>query len=438
MNRLTGFRVTAFTILLLSLLFLSLLFIGCAPEEPPTVTEDPVEDAGDDFVGVIRIGDIHPKSGPLARYGEEEYRGVAIAAHLRNLEGGINGHRIEIVSADAPNPDAATGEAERLIEQGIKVITGSYSSGIGLAASAVAERNSVIYWEMGGIADEITTRGFRYLFRTGPLAYDFGRLSVQVVEDTVLPALGLTPEETRVAIIHEDSVFGSSTSDGVEKYAKLSGMQIILREEYPATVTDLSPVIMKLKDLDPDIVFHTCYLYDNILYWEQAEELDYMPPVHFYGALNANRDVAEAVGRGLEYTMGVDVTQVNTNPEFAPGLELFVSTYEEMYGEPVWSGHSIRSFFGSNVLFDVLEQSPSFEPDDIRETALLVDIPPGQTATGWGVKFAPEGHEHAGTNLRAMPFAAQWRDGETWTFWPDEYAVPGFELVIPLPGWDER
>ncbi|MBW1911979.1 MAG: ABC transporter substrate-binding protein, partial [Deltaproteobacteria bacterium] len=114
----------------------------------------------------VKIGALFPFSGPLALLGQETFNGATIAVDIVNEKGGIWGKQIEWVKGDAVDPKKAMTECERLISvKGMKIIFGTYSSSRSYAASQVAERNKVIYWEQGAIADPITERGFKYLFR---------------------------------------------------------------------------------------------------------------------------------------------------------------------------------------------------------------------------------------------------------------------------------
>ena len=59
---------------------------------------------------------------------------------------------------------------------------GTFSSVRALAASTVAERNKVIYWETGSVADNITGRGYQYLFRTEPEASKLARAAADLAD----------------------------------------------------------------------------------------------------------------------------------------------------------------------------------------------------------------------------------------------------------------
>ena len=110
----------------------------------------------------IRIGTIFPLTGNMAFGGNEGLIGTEIARQVINEQGGIAGRKIVFVGADAPDQTAATNEMNRLISrEGVKLVIGSFLSAIAFTASAVAERNRIIFWENHGVADDITRRGLQ-------------------------------------------------------------------------------------------------------------------------------------------------------------------------------------------------------------------------------------------------------------------------------------
>ena len=122
----------------------------------------------------IRIGALYPITGSLALLGEESWRGAEIARQFRNQKGGVAGRQIEFVRADVPDVNASKSEAERMISrESAKVLIGTYSSSLALAASEVAARAGVIYFELGAITDAVTERGYKTIFRTCPKAQLF-------------------------------------------------------------------------------------------------------------------------------------------------------------------------------------------------------------------------------------------------------------------------
>ncbi len=126
--------------------------------------------------GVIKIGTIFSRTGPLANLGLESWRGAELARIVQNQQGGILGKKIVFVNGDAVDPKTAVSEVERLCTvEKVSVILGSFSSSISLAASAKADQHKVVYWELGAVGDEITKRGLKHVFRTCPTGSDLGR-----------------------------------------------------------------------------------------------------------------------------------------------------------------------------------------------------------------------------------------------------------------------
>lgn len=381
----------------------------------------------------LRLGCIYPLTGPLAKLGQEEQKGAQIAADLRNAQGGINGKQIEWVFGDAPTPEAGVSETERLITvEKVPVIMGSYSSGVAYAASAVAEKNRVIYWENSGVSDNITQRGFNYLFRFGITGTSLGETTIKMLRDVIAPKLGKDPKDFRIGVIWEDSAFGTSVGEGAIKLAEELGYNVVLTESYNAKTNDLSPLVMKLKQNNVDILIPTSYVADGLLLFKQMEELNFTPQSVIMGG-NATQDLKAAMGDKVNGLAHSDITQPRTNEAMAKGLDAFMAEYKSRYGAEPYSGHVIRAYSGACVLFDVLEEAGTTDPDKIAEVARSLDLPLGSTPAGWGVKFAPPGDPMMGTNLLAEAYGCIWYNGETYTVWPEEGQLEEVEILVPWP-----
>jgi branched-chain amino acid transport system substrate-binding protein len=68
-----------------------------------------------------------------------------------------------------------------------------------------------------------------------------------------------------VAIIHEESAYGTSVADGAEAKLKELGINVVLRESYNSTITDMSALVLKLKEAKPDVLLSVNYINDAIL-----------------------------------------------------------------------------------------------------------------------------------------------------------------------------
>lgn len=370
----------------------------------------------------LKIGAVFPLSGNLALLGEESYRGVELAVEQANKNGGVaGGKKIELVKGDAPDADAAQSEANRLINrENIKTIVGSYSSGIAQAASEVTERNGVLFWEYGAVADSITDRGYKYVLRTNPPASYLSKTHIDFIKNYVAKNLGKDLGDIKVAIAHEDSSYGTTIAEEAEKLAKKEGINIVTAQPYAAASNDLSSVVLNIKKAEPDVLIVVSYLNDAILFHRQSKELGLdVPVVIGSGGGHDMEDFIEGVGEIGNGIFNVAFPQYQINHEYTPGMEEFIELYKEKYGEEPRSGHSLVHFMGTNVLIDLIDQVGEVDPDKLREAANDYKAEPGKTVTGWGVEF----DQKTGQNLLSRPYVHQWVDGKLYAVWPQNVSV---------------
>jgi branched-chain amino acid transport system substrate-binding protein len=294
-----------------------------------------------------------------------------------------------------------------------------------MAASEVAARKGVPFFELGGIANEITTRGYKTVWRTNPTAFDFTKAQIDFIVGWLAPQLNKKPSEVKISLAHEDSDYGSSCAASFSNLAKEAGIQVISVEPYAANSSDLSPVILRLRKADPDVVVAVSYAQDAILLSRQAHELKFKAPFIGTGGGHTLRSFADALGPVAEGVFNSDFTQYEVNPSFCPGLQEYLAAYKEKYGEAPRSGHSLTNYVGALILFDILEKTGgNMEPEAIRKAAMSFDIPLGKTPSGWGVKF-----DESGQNVRAPAFVTQWQGGKLVTVWPKSAAIAEPKLL---------
>lgn len=376
----------------------------------------------------VKVGALYPLSGGLALLGDESFRGLEIAVEEANAAGGLKKGKLVLVKGDAVDANQAVGEARRLVSvENVKVVFGTYASSLSLAATQVTELAKVPYFEMGAISDPITSRGFKYVFRTNPTAKDFAAKMVDEIVDVIAPALKMDPKAVKMGIIHEDSLYGQTVSGYQKTRAQERGLKVVEVLPYPASSVDLSSVILRLKGSGVDVVLQTSYQNDSVLFFRQAKEMGFKPKAAIgAGGGYSMMDTAKAVGfENIEGALDVDFPQYYTNPAAAPGIEEFVKKYQAKYGTPPRSGHSLANYAGAKVFFQVLDNAKSLDADAIRDAVLAMDLPTGKTATGWGAKFGENGQ-----NTRALPILMQWQGGKLVTVSPKEAAVAPLKIGL--------
>src|SRR5215831_8182089 len=363
----------------------------------------------------IKIGVLEPFTGPWAKNGNESYVAMEIARDMINEKGGIRGDKIAFIRGDAPDPSAGKSEAERIISQnGVKLITGTYASPLGIAISAEAERQGVVHWETIASADIITKRGYKHVFQ--------------------------------VALLWENRAFGTAVGNGVRARAKDLGINLIFDEGYDQFMTDMTPLVQKLKDAKPDVLVVISFINDTVLLHRKAKELDFnVPALIGVSAGHSVPDLKDSISAAVNGLFVSDLpVLVNPNalrPEVQAASEEFNKRYEKVQRR-VPAGHAVASFAALWTLFnDVLPKAKSIAPEEVRAAALSMDLPPGSLINGSGLKFSnfdlPNDPKDAGQNIRSSIGVWQWQNMAARQVYPKDLATNEIAMV-PLPDWSKR
>jgi branched-chain amino acid transport system substrate-binding protein len=254
----------------------------------------------------------------------------------------------------------------------------------------------------------------------------------------------MEPKEVKVALIHEDGPYGVGVAAADEAYAKQAGLQVVLKEGYSASAPDLSVLITKLKRAKADVISHAGYNPDITLFLRQARENGLRFKMLFgAGAGYSQLDKLRATfAADIDNFCNIDPVpaQLLDASKLAPGIgdltKTMVARYKEKTGATDVPPHCSMGFnqtwvLLNNVLPVAKEKYGSFDPEAVRKAALDVDIPPGGTIQGYGVKFYPPGTPLSGQNERSTPVVMQNAGEHISVVWPSNIRTQ--DPVFPLP-----
>jgi branched-chain amino acid transport system substrate-binding protein len=389
--------------------------------------------------GEYKIGVLEPLTGNLAAEGKRHLEGYEIVRDLINERGGVMGKKLVFVVGDAVDPTVAASEATRLAtREGVKIITGTFSSTICGAASEAASRQNVIYWETSCVDPRFNKRGLKNVFRTEIDATGFGWYNVEFIAKHLSHRLGKKPNELRIAYLSEDSSYGQGVTESARQRAKQEfGMQEVAVEYYTFTTNDLTPVM----NANPDILHHVARNQDAILFWRQAREQSFevKAVVHAGATGYGSPDFGKAFGNDangpfalLEPGPGFIIEKMR--PEGQQIERAFRQAVKARTGSDVPTGGHQLAGGGLWLLKLVLDAAKSDDLDKFRAAVMAMDLPVGSAINGWGVKFDENGQND---NARVQHYMLQWQGGQLVTVWPEEFTTNRAKW-IPLGAWDQR
>ena len=370
-----------------------------------------------------------------------------IARDMINEKGGVKGKKIVFIRGDAPDPSAGKSEADRIITQdGVKLITGTYASPLGIAISAEAERHGVIHWESIASADIITHRGYKHVFQVGPAASRYGKAALDFTNEELAKRLGKKFEDLRIALLWENRAFGTAVGNGARARAKAMGIKLAFDEGYDQFMTDMTPLVQKLKDAKPDVLIAISFINDTVLLHRKAKELNFnVPAVIGVSAGHSVPDLKDSLGTAVNGIFVSDLPVLVNPKALRPEVEAAAVEFNKRYEKiqhRVPAGHAVASFAALWTLFnDVLPKAKSMDPEDVRASALSMDLPPGSLINGSGLKFSnfdqPNDPKDAGQNLLSAIGVWQWQNLAARQVYPKNLATNDI-IMVPLPDWSKR
>src|SRR5581483_2534128 len=240
----------------------------------------------------VKIGVIFPMTGNAASAGIHGKAGLEVALDIINNAhpelaalplaknaglAGLGGAKIELVFADNQgSPATGQNQALRLItEEKVVALTGAYQSGITLTTSAIAEKYGIPFVNGESVAANLTERGFKWFFRTTPIATDFAKVYYDFLTD--MKASGAKTDS--IALVHDNTEYGKSVADTITTAFKEKGVAIALDVAYASNATDVQSQVLQLKEKKPDVVLMISYTSDAILFAKTFQAQDYKPPM---------------------------------------------------------------------------------------------------------------------------------------------------------------
>jgi branched-chain amino acid transport system substrate-binding protein len=378
----------------------------------------------------VKIGVLYPLTGNSAASGQEAKQSIEVGAEIVNTghpelkampigtTAGLpklGGARIEPIYVDHRGDPSITNDK-------VVALLGSYQSSTAMTATAVAERYGVPFVVSDSVAGNITTRGFKYTFRVTPIAQNFAESYMRFL--TSMKQSGKPIDN--IAIVNENTDYGSSVGDAIEAEAKKSGFPLAIRIPYSANGADVTAQVLQLKQKNPSVALFVSYASDAILFMRTMKSLDYLPTMIIGDSAGfSDPSFLPAVGTISQGLMNRSVW----SEEPAGTLSYEINKlYQAKSGREIddVSGRDMQAFF---VLADAINRAGAADPKQIQAALAATDWPESAVFIGYrGVKF-----DSTGQNVLGATYLTQLQGKDYATVWPE---APGnAKLTWPMTGW---
>ena len=410
---------------------------GSSPAKETKSAGTQGETGGKDAGDTIKIGCVFPISGNNADQGVFNVDGCQFAIDYINSKGGIasmGGAKLELVPYDnQSDADASKAVAERLINENpdIVAVTGAASSSFVLPMLPVFEKNQMPFLT-AQVSESITSQGYQYSFRFGSTGGSFSEYQVKFLEWLNEEYnLGIT----KVGIVYEDTEWGLSNTSGAvtaieNSAAEGSGLEIVYNESFTAGSSDLTNIVVGLKNAGCEAVFPTCYTQDAKLLFNTMKSMNYSPLIIGGGGGFLYPSFGDELGELVNGVVSVtghnyDIQTITKNPEIAE----IGKQFEEKYGY-FMPEQGASAFSAIYLIAQALEAAGTTDHEAVA--AAIRELTCEAATPGGAVSF-----DETGANNSAHAVIIQWQKGEDGVYrsrcvFPDSEAGAEFQLTDDL------
>lgn len=369
----------------------------------------------------IKVGIPTSLTGRHSPFGQHQKRAFDLALEEINAAGGVKGRPIQWIYADDQSkPETALTAAQKLFEdKEIVMLTGEYSSSNTYPICAQAEKNKIPFLVSCAAADNITQSGWKYIFRMVQPASEF---------DTGLQDFMLKVAKPKnMVILHENTLFGTSTAKAMKQWADNNKISVLIFEAYEAGLVDFKPLLFKVKNVNPDVLYVISYLMDATLIARQTKEIDLNP--RMFAGSAAGYSIPEFLeGAGEAAELIYSSTMWERTVKY-PGAKEFDEKYRKKYNiTPPY--HAAQAYAAAYVVWDVLKRAKELRREAVREALVMTNV-----MTIYGpITFKSYGQFTQQTQLPTLLLQVQKKKFEI--VWPEELSTAKY--IYPVPKWGER
>lgn len=276
----------------------------------------------------VVVGISLPLTGDFSQPGGEARKGYEIWRDQVNADGGLLGRKVELkITDDASNQDTVVTDYTKLITQDkVDLLLGTFSTLLNFPASAVAEKNGMLYVEPAGGAPKMFDRGFKKLFFAQ-------QATASHQPDVFVDYIKSLPADQRpktAAYPTQDDPFTTPVIESMQKQLEALGVQTVYNTTYPADATNFQTIASAIAAAKPDLIAQGAVFEDGVGLIRSLQQLNYSPKMMFQTSAPSNAG-QYSDGIGVKNTEGIFYTVSWNEKAKTPGNDKFVAEYAKRY-----------------------------------------------------------------------------------------------------------
>ncbi len=370
----------------------------------------------------ITLGSAISLTGKYATNGVHAKNGYEFAIQKIKDNGGVKVgdkcYNFEVIYYDDESKgDRGATLAERLIDQDkVQYMLGPYSSGMTKAIAPVTEKYQIPMVEAEGASRSLFNKGYKYLFAVLSTSEQYLASAVTLAAEKAQEA-GKDTSSVKVAVAVENDPFSLDIRAGVLDDAAKYNMEIVIDEQLPRDLSDMSAILTKVKLLKPDLLIVSGHSKGAATAVRQIGEQKISTPmiaITHCEAADVTGNFGAAANDFLCSTQWAE-TLTYEDPIFGTAANYekeFKAAYPE-YAEKKVPYQTAQASAAVYVYKDSFERAGTLDKEAVRDAIAATDL---QTFYG-GIKFS-----EAGNNIAKPMVLRQIQNGEYNVVAPSAFA----------------
>ena len=372
----------------------------------------------------IKIAVVYPLSGAFSRNGNLTLQGAKAMMNWVNKNGGIKslgGAKLVPVVADCGSTvEGAASAMERLSrDPDIVMAIGAWASSFTMSSTEVTERLGIPQFSVS-FADSLHTRGFKYGFYPNS---PYSTLTKSAIPQILDLAKSAGKEIKTAMIVGNNQAASKSFYKACKENLVPLGVKFIGEETWAiGGLTDATPVMQKVKTLNPDLVIYMGDALSEIqMVMMKKKELGIKVPFFCGGGWLGDPSLKFA-GEYLESWIALTPSFPHkmTPPEW---IEEALAQCKSEYSDEPWAGQELSfNMTLVPIMAEALEQAGTTDRKVLRDVIAKMDIHDVMATRhipGQGMAFDETGR--IAEKYRKV-LLIQWQSGKPVVVFPPELA----------------
>jgi branched-chain amino acid transport system substrate-binding protein len=309
----------------------------------------------------IKIGIILPLTGADAEDALLIKQGAMMAIDDVNANGGVGGHKIDVVVYDSGTAtagqydpaQAATNTKKLVADPAVVANVGPQMSGEGKAMTPILSEADLATITPSSTNPDITNPAFAAQFKPKGKAIYFRSVTTDAFQGpNMANFFAQTLHVKTVYMLDDSGAYGVGIADAFQKQAEKNGIKVLGRDQLNPKEADYTTILTKIKAANPDAIYYGGVAQAGVKLAKQS--YDIVPKMIKAGGDGVNGG-SFLKGSGFPAVEGWYATNASPHVTVDPVAVEWVKKFQDKY-DHVPNDYSITAYDGALVILDAIER----------------------------------------------------------------------------------